>query len=51
MTELLKNNIPFVWAPKCEASFQELKSRVTTTSVLTLPDIQKDFMVYGDASR
>jgi hypothetical protein len=39
MTELLKNNIPFVWSPKCEASFQELKSQLTTTPVLTLPDI------------
>ncbi|XP_025801385.1 uncharacterized protein LOC112880861 [Panicum hallii] len=43
MTELLKSNVPFVWSPKCEASFQELKSRLTTTPVLTLPDIRKDF--------
>jgi hypothetical protein len=21
MTELLKNNVPFIWSPKCEASF------------------------------
>ncbi|PUZ76258.1 hypothetical protein GQ55_1G274800 [Panicum hallii var. hallii] len=51
MTELLKNNVPFAWSPKCEASFQELKSRLTTTPVLTLPDIRKDFVVYCDASR
>jgi ribonuclease HI len=51
MTELLKNNVSFIWSPKCEASFQELKSRLTTTPVLTLPDIQKDFIVYYDASR
>jgi hypothetical protein len=51
MTELLKNNVPFVWSPKCEASFQELKTRLTTTPVLTLPDIRKDFVVYCDASR
>jgi hypothetical protein len=51
MTELLKNNVPSVWSPKCEASFQELKSRVTTTPILTLPDIKKDFVVYCDASR
>jgi hypothetical protein len=37
MTELLKSNTPFVWLDKCEASFQELKTRFTTTSVLTLP--------------
>jgi hypothetical protein len=51
MTELLKNNVPLIWSPKCEASFQELKSRLTTTPVLTLPDIRKDFVVYCGACR
>jgi ribonuclease HI len=40
-----------VWSDKCEASFQELKTRLTTTPVLTLPDASKDFVVYCDASR
>jgi hypothetical protein len=51
MTELLKSNTPFVWSDKCEASFRELKTRLTTTSVLTLLDASKDFVVYCDASR
>jgi hypothetical protein len=51
MTELLKSNVPYVWSDKCEASFQELKTRLTTTPVLTLPDASKDFVVYCDASR
>jgi hypothetical protein len=51
MTELLKNNTPYVWLYKCEASFQELMTRLTTTPVLTLPDASKDFVVYYDASR
>jgi hypothetical protein len=51
MTELLKINTPYVWSDKCEASFQELKTRLTTTLVLTLPDASKDFVVYCDASR
>jgi hypothetical protein len=51
MTELLKSNMPYVWSDKCEASFQELKTRLTTTPVLTLPDASKDFVVYCDASR
>ena len=37
--------------PECERSFQELKQRLTTTPVLALPDISKDFVVYCDASR
>ena len=51
MTELLKNGVLFVWLAKCEASFQDLKSKVTTTPILTLSDIRKDFVVYCDASR
>jgi ribonuclease HI len=51
MTELLKSNTPYVWSDKCRASFQELKNRLTTTPVLTLPDAIKDFVVYCDASR
>jgi hypothetical protein len=51
MTDVLKSNTPYVWSDKCEASFQELKTCLTTTPVLTLPDASKDFVVYCDASR
>ncbi|WVZ97228.1 hypothetical protein U9M48_042778, partial [Paspalum notatum var. saurae] len=37
--------------PKEQATFDELKKRLTTTPVLTLPDQQKKFIVYCDASR
>jgi hypothetical protein len=51
MTELLKKENKFVWSDSCEASFQELKKRLVTAQVLSLPDIQQDFQVYCDASR
>jgi ribonuclease HI len=51
MTELLKKEKKFNWTESCEKSFQELKRRLTTAPVLTLPDIQWDFVVYCDASR
>jgi hypothetical protein len=51
MTELLKSNMSYVWSDKCEASFQEHKTLLTTTLVLTLPYASKDFVVYCDASR
>jgi hypothetical protein len=51
MTKLLKSNMPNVWSDKFEASFQEIKTRLTTTPILTLPDVSKDFVVYCDASR
>jgi hypothetical protein len=39
MTELLKKDNKFIWTPKCEESFQIIKKKLTTTPVLTLPDI------------
>jgi hypothetical protein len=51
MIELLKKEKKFTWTESCEKSFQELKRRLTTAPVLTLPDIQQDFAIYCDASR
>ena len=51
LTNLLKNDTKFVWDKKCEKSFQLLKEKLTTTPVLTLPDIHKDFVVYCGASK
>jgi hypothetical protein len=48
MTELLEKQ--FEWTPTCEASFQELKKRLTTMSVLVMPDMEKSFSIYCDAS-
>ena len=51
MTELLKKDTKFEWTKDCEKSFYELKTRLTTAPVLTLPDIYRSFDVYCDASR
>jgi hypothetical protein len=51
MTSLLEKNAKFVWSDKCQASFEELKKRLTTTPVLVLPDLSKKFSIYCDASR
>ena len=47
----MKKDTKFKWTEECEASFQELKKRLTTAPVPILPDIRKDFQVYCDASR
>ena len=39
-----------MWTDKAEESFQTLKVKLTTTPVLALPDTDKDFVVYCDAS-
>jgi hypothetical protein len=50
MTELLEMDKQFEWTPACEASFQELKRRLTTAPVLVMPDMEKPFSIYCDAS-
>jgi hypothetical protein len=50
MTALLEKNAKFVWSDKCQASFEELKKRFTTTPVLVLLDLSKKFSIYCDAS-
>jgi hypothetical protein len=50
MTELLGKDKKFKWTLDCEASFQELKKRLTTAQVLVMPDMEKAFSIYCDAS-
>jgi hypothetical protein len=50
MIELLEKGETFEWTPRREASFQELKKRLTTAPVLTMPDMEKPFSIYCDAS-
>ncbi|WVZ80941.1 hypothetical protein U9M48_028374 [Paspalum notatum var. saurae] len=51
MTSLLEKGVPFIWTKERQAAFDELKKRLTTTPVLTLPDLTKSFTVYYDASK
>jgi hypothetical protein len=50
MTELLEKDKKFKWTPTCEACFQELKKRITITPVLVMPNMEKPFSIYYDAS-
>src|SRR5579859_2282667 len=51
MTALLEKNVKFEWSEKCQVNFEELKKRLTTAPVPTLPDLSKSFSIYCDASR
>jgi hypothetical protein len=51
MTKLLIKNTPFVWYEDCELSFQTLKEKLTTTPMLAIPEVGKDYTVYCDASK
>jgi hypothetical protein len=50
MTELLEKDKQFKWTPACESSFQELKKRLTNAPVLVMPDMEKPFSIYCNAS-
>jgi hypothetical protein len=49
MTELLEKDKKFKWTLAYEASFHELKKRLTTTPMLVMPEIEKPFLIYCDA--
>ncbi|KAA0037369.1 pol protein [Cucumis melo var. makuwa] len=51
LTQLTRKGIPFVWSPACESSFQELKQKLVTAPVLTVPDGSGNFVIYSDASK
>ncbi|KAA0064195.1 ty3-gypsy retrotransposon protein [Cucumis melo var. makuwa] len=51
LTQLTKKGTPFVWSPACESSFQELKKKLVTAPILTVPDGSGSFVIYNDASK
>ena len=50
MTQLLQKGVEFKWTEAHQRSFDELKRKLTTAPVLTLPNIHRNFTVYCDAS-
>ena len=40
----------FKWSDDCEDAFQQLKIKLTSTSVLALPHFNKPFHIFTDAS-
>ena len=51
LTQLIRKNNKFEWIDECEKSFQELKQRLISASVLTIPYGTKGFFIYSDASK
>ncbi|XP_073030695.1 uncharacterized protein [Primulina eburnea] len=50
ITQLTQKNAPFIWSQACEASFVELKKRLTSAPVLTIPSGVGGFTMHTDAS-
>ncbi|XP_042423226.1 uncharacterized protein LOC122010819 [Zingiber officinale] len=51
LTSLTKKGVRYEWTDRCMKSFEELKGRLTTSQVLTIPDGSGRFVVYTDASK
>jgi hypothetical protein len=51
LTQLARKKVPYVWGEKCEKSFQELKETLCTAPVLALPEMNKPYEIYADASK
>ena len=51
LTRLTQKIVKFQLSDDCEKSFVELKTRLSTTPVLTLPNGSDGYVVYCDASR
>ncbi|TYK14163.1 ty3-gypsy retrotransposon protein [Cucumis melo var. makuwa] len=51
LTQLTKKGAPFVWSKAYEDIFENLKQKLVTAPVLTLPDGSESFVIYSDASK
>ncbi|KAA0041470.1 ty3-gypsy retrotransposon protein [Cucumis melo var. makuwa] len=51
LTQLTRKGTPFVWSPDCESTFQELKQKLVSAPVLTVPDGSRSFVIYSDVSK
>ncbi|KAL0546687.1 hypothetical protein IC582_016599 [Cucumis melo] len=51
LTQLTRKGAPFVWSKTCEDSFQNLKQKLVTAPVLTVPDGAGSFVIYSNASK
>ncbi|GJW69542.1 reverse transcriptase [Tanacetum coccineum] len=51
LTKLMRKGEKFVWNEEREKSFEELKQRLVSSPILTLPSGSGGFQIYSDASR
>ena len=49
--ELTKKGKPFIWGDEQQNAFDEIKSRLLTPPVLSMPDKRGRFLLYSDTSK
>ncbi|XP_062118575.1 uncharacterized protein LOC133832217 [Humulus lupulus] len=50
LTKLIRKDLKFVWDDSWEEAFRELKQKLTTATVLTVPNSDESYVVFTDAS-
>jgi hypothetical protein len=50
LNKMALNKASFVWTPKSEQAFEELKRKLTSSPILSFPDFSKEFILATDAS-
>ncbi|KAA0037968.1 pol protein [Cucumis melo var. makuwa] len=51
VSELTRKGTEFVWSKACEDNFQNLKQKLVTAPVLTVPHGSRSFVIYSNASK
>lgn len=51
MTQLTRKGVKFQWIEKCEKCFEELKQRLVSVPVLTIPEGSEGFVIYSYVSK
>ena len=50
LTKLTRKGVPFIWNDACETNFQNLKERLVTAPVLTVPESLEGYVIHSDTS-
>ena len=51
LKQLTRKSVKFHWSIECDKCFQELKRRLTSAPILTIPIGTEDIVIYSDASK
>ena len=51
LTHLTQKRVKLEWSEECEKNFEELKRRLISAPILTIPSESRGFIIHNDASK